>query len=198
MQGEIMWTLIFALVSLTAATVTANNSDSSNYYGQTKAADLKEEKVTHLRFYLHDIISGKNPSAVRIAHANLTGGSADSAVGFGSLFAMDDPLTVGPGKDSKVIGNGRGMYVSGSKDISKFTIVMYADLAFTTGKFNGSSISVFSRNPVAEEAGEREVGIVGGRGAFRMARGFIQIKTHHIDMNTGDAVLRYHATVFHY
>lgn len=183
--------LIFAL----CLTVTVAAKSDSNYYGKTKPANLKQEKVTRLRFYLHDIISGKNPSAVRIAHANL---SVDSAVGFGSLFAMDDPLTIGPGKDSKEIGNGRGMYVSGSKDISKFTIVMYADLAFTTGKFNGSSISVFSRNPVAEEAGEREIGIVGGRGKFRMAKGFVKIKTHQIDMKTGDAVLRYDATVYHY
>ncbi|CAL9228654.1 unnamed protein product [Arabidopsis halleri] len=75
---------------------------------------------------------------------------------------------------------------------------MYVDLAFTTGKFNGSSISIFSRNPVAEEAGEREIAIVGGRGQFRMARGFVKIKTHQIDMKTGDAVLRYDATVYHY
>lgn len=183
---------LFALC-LTVA-VTARNG---SYYSQTKPANLKEEKVTHVRFYLHDILSGPNPSAVRIAHANLTG-STDSPVGFGSLFAMDDPLTVGPEKDSKEIGNGRGMYVSGSKEMSKFTIVMYADLAFTMGKFNGSSISIFSRNLVAEEAGEREIAIVGGRGKFRMARGFIKIKTHQIDMKTGDAVLRYDATVYHY
>lgn len=190
---------LFIIAFYLAVTATAHSSDSTSYYGTTKPANLKQEKVTRLRFYLHDIISGKNPSAVRIAHANLTGGSVvDSAVGFGSLFAIDDPLTMGPGKDSKVIGNGRGMYVSGSKDISKFTIVMYADLAFTTGRFNGSSISVFSRNPVAEEAGEREIGIVGGRGAFRMAKGFIKIKTHQIDLKTGDAVLRYDATVYHY
>ncbi|CAH2075844.1 unnamed protein product [Thlaspi arvense] len=192
MKSEII-TLCFAL----CLTVAVTASSDSDYYGKTKAANLREEKVTRVRFYLHDTLSGKNPSAVRIAHANLTG-RADSAVGFGSLFAIDDSLTVGPEKDSKEIGNGRGMYVSGSKDMSKFTIVMYADLAFTTGKFNGSSISVFSRNPVAEEAGEREIAIVGGRGRFRMARGFVKIKTHQIDMKTGDAVLRYDATVYHY
>ncbi|ESQ53113.1 hypothetical protein EUTSA_v10027029mg [Eutrema salsugineum] len=187
-------TLCLALCLTVAVTA---SSDSNNYYGKTMPANLKEEKVTRVRFFLHDILSGQNPSAVRIAHANLTG-RADSPVGFGSLFAMDDPLTVGPERESKEIGNGRGMYVSGSKDMSRFTIVMYADLAFTTGKLNGSSISVFSRNPVAEEPGEREISIVGGRGKFRMARGFVKIKTHQIDMKTGDAVLRYDATVYHY
>ncbi|XP_006410704.2 dirigent protein 15 [Eutrema salsugineum] len=188
-------TLCLALC-LTVA-VTASSDSNNYYYGKTKPANLKEEKVTRVCFFLHDILSGQNPSAVRIAHANLTG-SEDSPVGFGSLFAIDDPLTVGPEKDSKEIGNGRGMYVSGSKNMDKFMIVMYVDLAFTTGKFNGSSISVFSRNPVAEEPGGREVSIVGGRGKFRMARGFIKIKTHQIDMKTGDAVLRYDATVYHY
>ncbi|CAA7020676.1 unnamed protein product [Microthlaspi erraticum] len=188
---------ITAVTFLALCLTVAVTASSKSYYGKTKPANLTDEKVTRVRFYLHDILSGQNPSAVRIAHANLTG-RADSPVGFGSLFAIDDPLTVGPEKDSKEIGNGRGMYVSGSKDINKFTIVMYADLAFTEGKFNGSSISVFSRNPVAEEAGEREIAIVGGRGKFRMARGFVKIKTHQIDMKTGDAVLRYDATVYHY
>ncbi|VVB09618.1 unnamed protein product [Arabis nemorensis] len=192
MKSKILIT--FFALCLTVVAVTASND---SYYGKTKRANLKEEKVTRVIFFLHDILSGQNPSAVRIAHANLTGAS-NSPVGFGSLFAMDDPLTVGPEKDSKVIGNGRGMYISGSKDMGKFTIVMYADLAFTTGKFNGSSISLFSRNPVAEEAGEREIAIVGGRGKFRMARGYVKIKTHRIDMKTGDAVLRYDAIVYHY
>ncbi|CAN8276695.1 unnamed protein product [Cochlearia groenlandica] len=189
-------TLIFALLCLT---VTAIKNNSTTYYGKTKPANLKVEKMTRVTFYLHDTLSGLNPSAVRIAHPNLTvSGAVDSPVSFGSLFAMDDPLTIGPEKDSPVIGNGRGMYLSGSKDMARFTIVMYADLAFTTGKFNGSSISVFSRNPVAEEAGEREISIVGGRGGFRMARGFVKIKTVKIDMKSGDAVLRYDATVYHF
>lgn len=186
--------ITFFTLCLSVAVLAARHE---SYYCKTKPANMKEEKVTRVRFYLRDTLSGQNPTAVRIAHANLTGGS-ESPVGFGSLFAIDDPLTVGPEKHSKEIGNGQGMYVSGSKEMSKFSIVMYVDLAFTTGKFNGSSISIFSRNPVAEEAGEREIAIVGGRGKFRMARGFVKIKTHKIDMKTGDAVLRYDATVYHY
>ncbi|KAF8404439.1 hypothetical protein HHK36_009324 [Tetracentron sinense] len=50
-------------------------------------------------------------------------------------------------------------------------IVMYVDFGFTTGKYNGSSISVFSRNPVMET--DREIAVVSGRGKFRMARGLI-------------------------
>ncbi|XP_010431816.1 PREDICTED: dirigent protein 15-like [Camelina sativa] len=188
---------IITIFTLCFSVAVMARKEEELYYSKTQPANLKEEKVTRVGFYLHDILSGKNSSAVRIAHDNLTR-DANSPVGFGSLFVMDDPLTLGPEIHSKEIGNGRGMYVSASKEMSKFTIVMYADLTFTTGKFNGSSISIFSRNPVAEEAGEREIAIVGGRGKFRMARGFVKIKTHHIDMKTGDAILRYDATVYHY
>ncbi|MFQ6647159.1 hypothetical protein Gotur_019597 [Gossypium turneri] len=50
---------------------------------------------------------------------------------------------------------------------------MYVDFAFTTGKFNGSSLSIFSRNPIGEI--EREVAVIGGRGQFKMATGFADL-----------------------
>ncbi|GMI83527.1 hypothetical protein like AT4G38700 [Hibiscus trionum] len=153
------------------------------------------EKVTHLRFFLHDILGGENPGAVVIAGANLTK-KDDSVLPFGSLVAIDDPLRVGPEPTSKIIGNAQGLYLSSSQDPSKFTIVLYADFAFTSGKFNGSSFSVFSRNPVTEA--DREVAIVGGRGKFRMARGFAKIKTSYFNATTGDAILEYKVTLYHY
>ncbi|TYI17684.1 hypothetical protein ES332_A07G042700v1 [Gossypium tomentosum] len=165
------------------------------YYSKIVIPSSKVEKVTNLHFFLHDTLSGENPSAVLVGRANLTR-KDHSPVPFGSLFAIDDPLRVGPGPTSKIIGNAQGLYLSSSQDASKFTIVLYADFTFTTGKFKGSSFSIFSRNPVTEV--KREVAIVGGRGRFRMARGFAHIKTSYYNATTGDAILDYKVTLYHY
>ncbi|KAK2445889.1 pterocarpan synthase [Trifolium repens] len=168
----------------------------SEYHSERSIHSLHlKEKVTQLHFYLFDILSGNKPSAVQIAQPNTTIGSK-SAVPFGHLYAFDDPLREGPNKSSKVIGNAQGLYLSSSQQSENFTIVLYADFAFTKGKFKGSSISVFSRNPVTEPV--RELAVVGGRGKFRLAKGFIHVRTHSIDYKTGDAILDYHVTVLHY
>ncbi|KAK0583024.1 hypothetical protein LWI29_032594 [Acer saccharum] len=168
---------------LCIATATAH----SEYYSKTKSAVHMKEKVTHLHFFLHDILSGKNPSAVMVAHPNRT--YDNSPTPFGSLFAIDDPLRTGPEPTSEVIGNAQGLYLSSNQDINQFTIVLYADFAFTTGKFKGSSFGVFSRNPVVEP--NREVAVVGGRGKFRLARGFAKVTTAYFNGTNGDAILDY-------
>ncbi|KAI4297733.1 hypothetical protein L6164_037605 [Bauhinia variegata] len=154
-----------------------------------------QEKVTNLNFYIFDILSGARPSAVEVAHANVNF-TSPSATPFGSLYAIDDVLREGPTTDSKVIGNAKGMYLSASQLNDKLTLVMYIDLGFTTGEFNGSSLSVFSRNPVTEP--EREMAVVGGRGKFRMARGFVQVRTYYLNTTNGDAILHYNITAVHY
>ncbi|KAL3843382.1 hypothetical protein ACJIZ3_000785 [Penstemon smallii] len=160
------------------------------YYSQSLPYNQVKEQKTSLHFYMHDILGGSKPTAVPIARANSgQGGPAP----FGTLFAIDDPLTEGPEITSTLIGNGRGMYVSASQDAIP-TLVMYMDLGFTSGKFNGSSISVFSRNPITESP--REMAIVGGRGLFRFAKGYITVHTHSFSGN-GDAVLEYNAEIVH-
>ena len=152
------------------------------------------ENVTHLHFYYFDIHTGKHPSAVVVARANLTPPSP-----FGTVFAINNPLREGSEETSRVIGNAQGLYVlmSSQDDPNKVTsLVMYVDYAFTCGEFNGSSISVVSRNPVTEPT--RELAVVGGRGKFRMARGFAEIRNHSLNVTTGDGVIEYHVTLFHY
>ncbi|KAH7664326.1 Dirigent protein [Dioscorea alata] len=155
---------------------------------------LRKEKVTYLHFFLHDIISGSNPTAVLVAKPNNTNVGSGNPTPFGSVFAIDDPLTDGPELSSNVIGNAQGFYVSSSQD--KLTLVLAVDFGFTTEEFNGSSISVFSRNPVLEN--DRELAIVGGRGKFRLARGFAKLHTYSLNGTNGDAIIEYNVTVFHY
>ncbi|KAK9941633.1 hypothetical protein M0R45_007335 [Rubus argutus] len=137
----------------------------------------------------------KYHSKNQIARANRT--TDKSATPFGSLYAFDDLLREGPEPNSTVVGNGKGLYLSASQDPANFTLVMYADFGFTTGKFKGSSFGVFSRNPVAELP-EREMAVVGGRGKFRLARGFVRVKTHYFNAIMGDNIVKYKATLIHY
>ncbi|KAL9339667.1 hypothetical protein Peur_068682 [Populus x canadensis] len=59
----------------------------------------------------------------------------------------------------------KGPYVSSSQHIP--SLVAYFDFGFTAGEFNGSSISVFSRNPISNT--ERELAVVGRGGDISLS-----------------------------
>ncbi|KAE8654340.1 Dirigent protein 4 [Hibiscus syriacus] len=160
------------------------------YYSNDEPHVPAPKNVTNLRFFFHDTLSGKNPSALIVARPNTTIASNST---FGTVVAIDDPLTVGPEKTSEVIGSAQGLWVSTGRDVPCLTI--YMDFGFTKGEFNGSSISVFSRNLIIET--ERELAVVGGRGKFRMAQGFAHLKTYFLNPMNGDAIVEYKMTVIH-
>ncbi|CAK7325770.1 unnamed protein product [Dovyalis caffra] len=164
------------------------------YYSRSVPYASSRKKVSKLHFFFHDRISGKNPTSVLIARPNITKDGKSQELPFGSLFAVYDPLTIGPEPTSGVIGHAEGLYVMSSQDV--LTLVTYLDFGFTSGKFNGSSISVFSRNPVTEK--ERELAVVGGRGKLRMARGFVELKTHFTNETASDTIVECHVTVIHH
>ncbi|KAI9122410.1 hypothetical protein K1719_007099 [Acacia pycnantha] len=152
---------------------------------------LGKEKLSHLHFYFHDIVSGPKPSAVRVAAAGMTN---SSPTGFGAVVMMDDPLTARPELNSTLVGRAQGIYASASQEEAGFLMVL--NFAFAEGKYNGSNLSVLGRNTVLTTM--REMPIVGGSGAFRFARGYAQASTHTFDLKTGDAIVEYNVYVFHY
>jgi hypothetical protein len=155
---------------------------------------LGPEKVTTLHFYLHDTLSGKDPTAVLVAHGANANATPGDPTPFGTVYATDDVLTEGPERTSRVVGSAQGLYVSSGKD-GLLSLVMGIDFAFAD--YNGSSFVVFSRNPVTAGDG-REIAVVGGRGAFRMARGFALLRTHYLDTGNGDAIIEYNVTLLHH
>ncbi|XP_039055066.1 dirigent protein 4-like [Hibiscus syriacus] len=157
------------------------------YYNDDRPYVPPPQKQTYLHFFLHDTFSGDYPSAVFVADPNTT-------TAFGQVTAVDDPLTIGPNITSEVIGNARGLWVLSAQDAA--TLMVYMDFEFTLGEFNGSSISVFSRNPIIEL--ERELAVVGGREKFRMAQGFARLKTYFANFRNGDVIVEYNVTVIHY
>ncbi|XP_010257546.1 PREDICTED: dirigent protein 22-like [Nelumbo nucifera] len=152
---------------------------------------LKKEKLTHFRVYWHDIVSGSNATAIRVAEAPTTN---TSATGFGAVVVIDDPLTEGPELSSKHVGQAQGFYASASqKDVG---LLMAMNFAFMEGKYNGSTITIMGRNHVFSQV--REMPVIGGSGLFRFARGYAQARTHTFDLKTGDATVEYNVYVFHY
>lgn len=150
---------------------------------------LKRQKLSHLHFYFHDVIGGRNQTAVRVAAAPT---ASKSPTGFGTVVMMDDPLTEGPELGSKVVGRAQGIYASASQ--SELGLLMVLNFAFTEGKYNGSNLSVLGRNTVASAV--REMPIVGGSEVFRFARGYAQARTHYF--GALEAVVEYNVYVFHY
>ncbi|CAN1772857.1 Dirigent protein 20 [Linum perenne] len=160
---------------------------------------LTREKLTHLKFYFHDIVSGPNPTALPVVRSESTNASSSamtntSRSAFGLVVMMDDPLTVGPNLTSKLVGRAQGIYASASQ--SELSFLMVLNFAFKEGKYNGSNLSVLGRNNPF--SGVREMPVVGGSGVFRFARGYAQARTHWIDLKSGDAVVEYNVYVFHY
>ncbi|KAL3746303.1 hypothetical protein ACJRO7_015284 [Eucalyptus globulus] len=167
----------FSLLCMSTVFVAANSHTFARSL-LPQELGLKKEKLSHLHFYFHDIVSGRNPTAVRVAEAKMTN---SSATGFGAVVMIDDPLTEGPEMSSK------------ENDVG---LLMVQNYVFTEGKYNGSTLSVLGRNAVF--SGVREMSIVGGSGLFRFARGYAQAKTHTMDRKTGDTVVNYNVYVFHY
>ncbi|ERN02986.1 hypothetical protein AMTRI_Chr11g97370 [Amborella trichopoda] len=102
-----------------------------------------KEKVTHLHFYFHDMLSGSKLTAVHVARADSTN---TSATGFGMVMIMDDPLTEGPELTSKLIGRAQGIYASAAQEEVAF--LMTLNYVFVEGKYKDSTLSILDRNAV--------------------------------------------------
>ncbi|KAF4369012.1 hypothetical protein F8388_013341 [Cannabis sativa] len=161
------------------------------FSADVQGLNKKQEKLTHLHFYFHDVVSGPNPTAIRVAEAKTTN---TSAVSFGFVVVCDDPLTVGPEPTSKKIGSAQGIYASTSQ--TELSLLMALNYVFTEGKYKGSTLSILGRNAVL--SGVREMPIVGGSGVFRFARGFALAKTYVANATTFDAIVEYNVYVLHY
>lgn len=151
----------------------------------------KKEKLTKLHFFLHDTVSGKNPTALKVAQSNIT---FTSPTLFGLITMIDDPLTVGPELNSSKVGRAQGFY--GFSSLEESSLVMTMNFFFTNGKYNGSTLSVLGRNPLLNRY--RELSIVGGSGVFRLARGIATSQTTWLNMTTGDAIIEYNVIAIHY
>ncbi|XP_047944495.1 dirigent protein 11-like [Salvia hispanica] len=150
----------------------------------------RTKKITRLHFYLQDFIDGDRPTVWEVAACNLTGVLPSL---FGKVMVMDDPVTSGPELDSEEVGRLQG--TAGVADFREEALVLLLNLVLTKGEFEGSTLSILGRNPLGAES--REVSIVAGTGAFRMATGYIITSTYYKDPAGVHNVYEYNAVVYH-
>ncbi|XP_047332715.1 dirigent protein 22-like [Impatiens glandulifera] len=165
--------------------------DNDHIFGRPidrKLLGLKKEKLSHFKFYWHDVISGPKPTSIMVVPP------VSNTTFFGSVTMIDNPLTLGPNLTSKLVGRAQGFYALASQqDIG---LLMLMNFVFVEGKYNGSTLTVLGRNSVMSAV--REMSVTGGSGLFRFARGYVQAKTNWFDVKSGDATVEYNVYVFHY
>ncbi|KAK6919340.1 Dirigent protein [Dillenia turbinata] len=150
-----------------------------------------QQKQTNLVFYMHDVIVGKNATAMAVAGR---GNQPWKPLEFGTIFVIDDKLTQAQDGNSAQIGRAHGLYVSSTLD--KSAIRMTMSLVFSNEKFNGSTLEI--QGPDTFLANPREVAVVSGTGKFRLARGCAFMETAFADLSTFNSILKWNVTVFHY
>ncbi|XP_057783200.1 dirigent protein 22-like [Salvia miltiorrhiza] len=156
---------------------------------ESKASHGKK-KVTRLQFYLHDMIGGEKPTVWAVARCNLSDVLASK---FGKVLVLDNLVTSGADMNSSEVGRLQGTV--GQADLRERALVMLLNLVFTKGEYEGSTLSIVGRNPLEQEV--REVSIVGGTAAFRMATGYILTRTYFRDPARVHSVYQYNAVVYH-
>ncbi|TVU30959.1 hypothetical protein EJB05_22618, partial [Eragrostis curvula] len=148
------------------------------------------QPTTHLHFYFHEIFSsGPNGTTANIAKPH--GGSNNSSF-FGMLGVLDDMLREGADPTSRLIGRAQGISVGSS--LSDGSLLTMLDFVFTDGTYNGSSLQVFGRALLGTVM---ERPIVGGTGAFRMARGYTLSKMIKSPDPNNLLILEYDAYIWH-
>ncbi|KAG8368128.1 hypothetical protein BUALT_Bualt15G0012900 [Buddleja alternifolia] len=102
-------------------------------------------------------------------------------------LVLDDVVTAKPDPNSKVLGRAQGVITSADLEVAALT--MNLNIVFTAGKYNGSTVTILGRNPIMSV--DRELPVVGGTGAFRMARGYAVSNTYSYDVAANYGVLEY-------
>lgn len=185
---------LFISLTLTFLFSSSATAEPTSYSQRISPTSLgfHEERLTHLHFYFHDVVTGPNPTMLIVADPPKD--KSKIPLPFGTVVMIEDPLTQGPEPDSKLIGTAQGLYTSVCKDEMQLMMVM--TFAFTEGEFNGSTLSVMGKNMI--EIPVREMPIIGGTGAFRFARGYAQTNFVSVDFVKGDATVEYNVYVSHY
>ncbi|XP_048434686.1 pterocarpan synthase 1-like [Pyrus x bretschneideri] len=146
-------------------------------------AKAQSPRETTTVFYLQDLASGPNATVVPITGIQ---GKPQSFTSFGTIFAIDDPITETPDKRSTQVGRAQGILVASSLSGSNVHVSM--SLAFTNGQYDGSSLELQGTSRQFERV--KEVSVVSGTASFRYARGYATLETVFYDNKTSYSVIR--------
>ncbi|KAL5056397.1 hypothetical protein RYX36_037079 [Vicia faba] len=104
----------------------------------------------------------------------------------GTIFAVDDPITLASSPTSTQIGSAQGIIIVTSQDGANVNIIL--SIVFNNAQYSGSTLEIQGTSRQRENL--RELSIVGGIGRFRFARGFIVFETISYDASNNQSVIR--------
>lgn len=147
----------------------------------TKAQRLNQ---TNLVFFFHDFTS-TGPNATVVPVIGITGRVWSFAT-FGTIFAIDDPITETPNRNSEQVGRAQGMLVTSALD--GFNVSVLISIVFTKREYGGSTLELQGVSRQNERY--REVSVVSGTGTFRFARGFAIFETIYYERAISYSIIR--------
>ncbi|KAF3329554.1 dirigent protein 21-like protein [Carex littledalei] len=127
----------------------------------------------HFHFYQHKTSTGSNPSAVQVVKGPIPLPAWPR--NFGDIIVIDNQLTEGPDSNSTLLGRSQGFFTF----MNSPTVEIVFNIVLTCGEYNGSTLAIMGRNEIPLPVGE--LSVIGGTGAFRMARGYLLLKTYSVD-----------------
>lgn len=136
----------------------------------------------HLHFYMQEKVTDPNATSIVVAKGPVA--LPGTPYRFGDITVVDNALTKGPDPTSALIGRAQGLFTVMKSDPS---VSWVFNIVFTYGEYNSSTVAILGRDAITQPS--RELTVVGGSGIFRMAQGYLLIKTYSVDIAGGDAVL---------
>ncbi|XP_062205663.1 dirigent protein 1-like [Phragmites australis] len=146
--------------------------------------------TSHLHFYFHELFSG-GPNGTTAQLTQPRGGTNNGSY-FGAVGVVDDMLREGADPSSRLLGRAQGLAVGAS--LSDGALLTMLNFVFTDGPYNGSTLEVFGRALLGTVM---ERPIIGGTGAFRMARGYTLSKMVKSPDPNNLLILEYDAYIWH-
>ncbi|KAI5390128.1 hypothetical protein KIW84_075452, partial [Lathyrus oleraceus] len=110
---------------------------------------------------------------------------------FGTIFVVDDPVTLSPSPFSTLIGKAQGTITVTSQDGANVYIVL--SIVFNDVQYAGSTLEIQGTSRQRDNL--RELGVVSGTGRFRFARGFAVFETISYDPTSSESVIRLTVTL---
>ncbi|KAK7404896.1 hypothetical protein VNO78_05939 [Psophocarpus tetragonolobus] len=141
-----------------------------------------------LTFYLQDTAKGGNATVTPVIGLSGRDWTYDQ---FGTIFAMDDPVLMGPNPLSEVVGRAQGMMIVSAHDGANVNAMF--SIVFTNMQYSGSSLEI--QGVSRQRESYKELSVVSGTGRFRFARGYAAFETTFYDPETAHSVIRFTITL---
>lgn len=183
-----MGKLSSVLVIIFALFVTHTLAQTQNE--RFRRARRPHEKLTQFAFYVRP----GGPDGYQVTVASAANVTRPPNL-FGLVNVADYALTVGPSPTSAVVGRAHGLFASASS-MTDFSLFTGITIVLQTGRYNGSSVNIIGYDPTGVDV--RDLPIIGGTGAFLLARGSVNFAHYHGHPAANYTIERLTVTILHY